>query len=493
MKKYYSLFCSIFLGLIITKAQVNLPPISARTVNSSYYENLKQGDNNKTTSCIDTVRFPASRLTSIEVLDSMELGYIEGLSQAYHFTGNGLVHGISAYVTLDLDGIPDPLDSISMVISVYTITDASTVPLPGYPNKPTVLIATDTVDVFDVGFQEQALMFSTPVAVSDSFAVVLELNKLQLPARAPWYAYNNQGDGNQDKLAWAIYAGFLYNAYTDWSGLWDSDIMLSPIFEQAYTASYTVDTNSVCLGNEILFTNSSAYSTDSMFMTAPTSTILDYGDLNSSAIDTNISYEYLAAGDYSTSLTLTHNGYHLACVDVALADVTVLDTAISNYNYVGLGGGGYQFTNMSTNANTYYWDFGDGDTSNAQSPIHTFLSDNNYNVCLTVTDSNGCNVNTSCQVVSFVTAIEANDVEINEVKIYPIPANKYFSVVVPEGYRTGNVILTDIVGKTVKIEAIDNQEELKILTHEINSGIYFLTIENNGQKVYTKRIAVDKK
>jgi len=47
------------------------------------------------------------------------------------------------------------------------------------------------------------------------------------------------------------------------------------------------------------------------------------------------------------------------------------------------------FTDTSTGTpDEWYWDFGDGDISNEQNPIHTYLSAGNYTACLTVSDTN---------------------------------------------------------------------------------------------------------
>ncbi|WP_440948810.1 PKD domain-containing protein [Methanosarcina sp. T3] len=48
------------------------------------------------------------------------------------------------------------------------------------------------------------------------------------------------------------------------------------------------------------------------------------------------------------------------------------------------------FTDTSEGTpNSWYWDFGDGDISDGQNPIHTYLSAGNYTVCLTVSNVNG--------------------------------------------------------------------------------------------------------
>ncbi len=49
---------------------------------------------------------------------------------------------------------------------------------------------------------------------------------------------------------------------------------------------------------------------------------------------------------------------------------------------------------------SYNWDFGDGSQSNIAQPQHTYTKAGRYNVCLTVTGSNGC-TGTSCNVIDF--------------------------------------------------------------------------------------------
>ena len=47
------------------------------------------------------------------------------------------------------------------------------------------------------------------------------------------------------------------------------------------------------------------------------------------------------------------------------------------------------FTNVSLNADTYSWDFGDEESSTEMSPSHTYAADGTYDVTLTATNSGG--------------------------------------------------------------------------------------------------------
>jgi len=58
-----------------------------------------------------------------------------------------------------------------------------------------------------------------------------------------------------------------------------------------------------------------------------------------------------------------------------------------------------EFTNLSTNARSYLWIFGDGNQSTEFSPTHVFASGVNYTTTLEVTNSNGC-INTSDSIIN---------------------------------------------------------------------------------------------
>ncbi|MBC8048340.1 MAG: PKD domain-containing protein, partial [Fimbriimonadaceae bacterium] len=60
------------------------------------------------------------------------------------------------------------------------------------------------------------------------------------------------------------------------------------------------------------------------------------------------------------------------------------------------------FTDMSTGAECYSWDFGDGGTSTLASPAHTYAGGGVYTVCLTVYNSYG--PETYCQDVNLISA-----------------------------------------------------------------------------------------
>lgn len=121
--------------------------------------------------------------------------------------------------------------------------------------------------------------------------------------------------------------------------------------------------------------------------------IWDFGD-GSFSSDQNPTHIYNDPGTYNGSMIVTDPS---ACdpTDTIEFTVTVFDyppealftanpTVVIDYNSE------IHFTNQSVGATFYYWDFGDGDTSTAVNPVHTYLLSGDYLACLSAYNDGGC-------------------------------------------------------------------------------------------------------
>lgn len=122
---------------------------------------------------------------------------------------------------------------------------------------------------------------------------------------------------------------------------------------------------------------------------------------------------------------------------------------------------------------TYYWDFGDGNTSTLENPIHFYDNIGNYVVILNVTNSCG-----EGQVQKEVSVITGNIKEENatDVLLYPIPASDYLYIESPENIEF--VELFQYNGQIVLSKKIqDTKYKLNLASLE---GVFYLKIHTNN-------------
>jgi len=118
----------------------------------------------------------------------------------------------------------------------------------------------------------------------------------------------------------------------------------------------------------------------------------DFGDGNSSTVQ-NPTHTYGGGGDYQVTLTVTDNeggnDAETQTVSVA-APGNLLPVADFSTEVAGLT---VTFTDLSTDSDgsiiSWYWQFGDGGLSFAQSPVHVYGTGGTYSVTLTVADNYG--------------------------------------------------------------------------------------------------------
>jgi len=109
----------------------------------------------------------------------------------------------------------------------------------------------------------------------------------------------------------------------------------------------------------------------------------DFGDGNTSA-EINPSYTYASPGLYTVELTASNTLEEASfSADIIVAGPQAIFSSLANSNnYLEI-----QFTNSSSNADSYTWNFGDGNSSMDENPTHTYAEDGTYTVTLLATNT----------------------------------------------------------------------------------------------------------
>ncbi len=197
-----------------------------------------------------------------------------------------------------------------------------------------------------------------------------------------WDTINNANQGDSSNYCLAVTTGeSLWEAW-DYTGYFTID-NTPPVADFNYTPLSPDE------GELVNFTDNS----DGEF--APViSWYWDFGDGETSTLQ-NPTHTFMDNGTYTVELIATDAGGLES--DPISIDIDVADLApTANFTEDPLSpdeGEVVQFNDASTSwpddIVSWYWDFGDGETSTLQNPTHTFLADGNYIVTLTVEDEDG--------------------------------------------------------------------------------------------------------
>jgi len=158
-------------------------------------------------------------------------------------------------------------------------------------------------------------------------------------------------------------------------------IDIQPTIKASFSFYYT------CLGTPTVFQDYSTISSGNIVTRQ-----WDFGDssipqLQDSAIYPfpKTSHTYTKAGSYLVKLIVTDA---FGTKDSVTRVVTINGVPDANFTWTVLSGRTVQFIPDDSAAGTiYYWGFGDGNTSAASSPVHTYVNDDNYDVSLKVENS----------------------------------------------------------------------------------------------------------
>lgn len=165
-------------------------------------------------------------------------------------------------------------------------------------------------------------------------------------------------------------------------------------------ADYTLTDSVICLGDTITFTNQSTGGVASIEW--------NFGETPGTNSTANtVSYVYSTPGQYT--VTLRANNSQCGDTLVQVNQITVQDMPVANFSVDHTQdcqpGIPFNFTDQSTGATGWQWDFGDGSPlSNQQNPSHTYSGYGNFTICLTVTNAFGC-VDSFCSGVSIIAPV----------------------------------------------------------------------------------------
>lgn len=198
----------------------------------------------------------------------------------------------------------------------------------------------------------------------------------------------NFGDGNTDTIAnpthtYSNSGTYIITLITGTGACADTTIDSITVHQPAQTL-FTADTLSGCSPFTVVFTSTSSNTISYLW---------HFGDGGTSTL-ANPTHIYTTSGIFSDTLiaygsggcndTVIHQNYINVIAPPIVTSAFIADT-LSHCDSVTI-----HFTNNSTNATSYFWNFGDGNTSILTNPTHTYTSSGNFTVILIAYNASVC-------------------------------------------------------------------------------------------------------
>jgi PKD repeat protein len=172
-----------------------------------------------------------------------------------------------------------------------------------------------------------------------------------------------------------------------------------------------------------------------------------------------------------------------ACLGDSVAAIATVTSAVDfSYSITNLT---VDFTDLSVGATSWFWDFGDANTSTAQSPTHTYAAVGYFDVMLVV-DGGACNYMETLDVGGVGFGENGTD-EIN-VFLYPNPAHEQTTVVLSEALSSNATVqLFSIDGRMISTEQLAaGNTNIDISLKGLSAAMYWIVLQHENGRVQRK-------
>jgi PKD repeat protein len=222
-----------------------------------------------------------------------------------------------------------------------------------------------------------------------------------------------------------------------------------------------------CVPLQVQFNNLSQGTYDSVEWTFP-------GGQPATSVEEQPVVIYEEAGIYNVQLSVFSDFPTAAITESQL--IEVFPQPVASFTYI-IDGLTVSFVNISSDSDSYFWDFGDGNSSDEVNPIHTYPEAGNYVVTLNAANAN-CTAAFDFNV--FIQPNSTSETSTNQaINLFPNPTNGRICIETDwqwTQYQLFNGVGA-IQGQGTRVENCLNLEQLP-------SGTYWLQLSDGAEEVH---------
>jgi hypothetical protein len=157
---------------------------------------------------------------------------------------------------------------------------------------------------------------------------------------------------------------------------------------------------------------------------------------------------------------------------------------VAGFTPSAMGGNTVSFGNTSLNATTYYWNFGDGDTSTSVNPVHPYATSSTFPVMLIATH---CSYSDTITLSVNTTVAGVNTALMNNYSIYPNPLTDDLTIDCG-AKKTGSIKLFNMLGEEIICKQITDNNRTTLHLNGIKKGVYILEIIGSDKTIMKSKI-----
>ncbi|MCC6703039.1 MAG: T9SS type A sorting domain-containing protein [Fluviicola sp.] len=373
MRKKTLVLLTALIGTFSLFAQTGKGALAPATSSSllSHETNLNEMSQEKTLSCVDTIRYPQAKEQIIGT-NNFYSGFgvwqadNESVSQAFLNSGNLSITGVEFFGAKSTDALAAA--TVTVNAAIYNV-DANFV--------PTTIVGSGNVTITATTYGYRYVTFASPITVTGNYAVILKPTNTN--GILNLYVNDIAAGQSYDELFTRFFSAYAsYPNPNNWNtiptfegGGANYEPLIAPLVNYSINTNFNASATTVCQGTAVTYTNTSTpvsafnnrmlnyqiFRTYFGLATSDSTFVYDMDNLSPYIWSGTTTYTHPAAGTYDVLLG-TNGGFWNSCFDFTTQTITVnpipaAPTVTPGGPTTFCAGGSVTLTSSSATGNTW--------------------------------------------------------------------------------------------------------------------------------------------